>query len=134
MNAPSAAAVERAQFSKRLIHALSQAQMKPTPTALARSFNLVHASDQVTVHAVRKWLLGDSIPTQEKLRTLAEMLGVTLEWLRFGGDKQSAPGKRMPIAHLELLGGIAKLNCGDQALVGDFVRMLVERDRAGAPS
>lgn len=33
---------------------------------------------------MRKWLVGEAIPTQEKIRTLAHWLAVPVEWLRFG--------------------------------------------------
>jgi transcriptional regulator with XRE-family HTH domain len=38
----------------------------------------------VTVNAVRKWMLGESIPTLDKLQVLADLLGVTQDWLRWG--------------------------------------------------
>lgn len=38
----------------------------------------------VTVNAVRKWMLGQSIPTLDKLHVLADLLGVSHDWLRWG--------------------------------------------------
>jgi len=44
-------------------------------------------STQERLHAARKWLQGESIPTQEKLRALPTWLDVPADWLRFGnGD------------------------------------------------
>ena len=55
----------------------------------------------VTVHAARKWLQGESIPTQEKLRALAAWLDVPADWLRFGnGDNRK--------------GGVGEINLTDQ--------------------
>lgn len=41
----------------------------------------------------RRWLNGDALPAQDKLRVLAEWLGVGAEWLRFGSPAggQAAP-------------------------------------------
>jgi transcriptional regulator with XRE-family HTH domain len=81
------ASVERRGFSERLQQALRNADCAPdSPTQLAREFNLRFAGRVVTVHAARKWLMGEAIPTQEKLRALAQWLGVSAEWLRFGGE------------------------------------------------
>ena len=77
--------LERLEFSKRLQQALRNAEYSPnSPTQLAREFNVRFAGHPVTVHAARKWLQGESIPTQEKLRALASWLDVPADWLRFG--------------------------------------------------
>ena len=82
--------LEREDFSGRLQQALRNAEYSPeSPTQLARKFNMRFAGRPVTVHAARKWLVGEAIPTQEKLRTLADWLGVPADWLRFGGEQRS---------------------------------------------
>ncbi len=76
---------ERLAFSERLQQALRSAEYSPnSPTQLAREFNVRTGGNPVTVHAARKWLQGESIPTQEKLRILASWLDVPADWLRFG--------------------------------------------------
>lgn len=76
---------ERKEFAERLQAALRQArQPADSPTALARGFNSRFPGTAITVHAARKWLMAESIPTQDKLRTLAQWLQVPAEWLRFG--------------------------------------------------
>jgi transcriptional regulator with XRE-family HTH domain len=76
---------ERLDFSNRLQQALRNAEYSPSsPTQLAREFNERFSGHPVTVHAARKWLQGESIPTQEKLRALASWLNVPADWLRFG--------------------------------------------------
>lgn len=132
-NSISTANAERTQFSDRLQLALTNAGMSPSsPTKLAKAFNML--TDQpVTVHAARKWLVGEAIPTQAKLRILAEMLAVSVEWLRFG---ESAPSSATPIRdrlsrqNFELMSGIDRLKASDQLLVHGFVQMLVQRERA----
>jgi transcriptional regulator with XRE-family HTH domain len=85
---------ERLAFSDRLQQALRNAEYSPnSPTQLAREFNGRFKGHPVTVHAARKWLQGESIPTQEKLRALASWLDVPADWLRFGnGHTQKGGG------------------------------------------
>jgi hypothetical protein len=40
----------------------------------------------MTLHGVRRWLLGETLPSQPKLLVLAEWLGVTPQELRFGAQ------------------------------------------------
>lgn len=78
-------AEEREQFSQRLKSALRRARYAPdSPTVLARYFNEIYPGRPITVHAARKWLVAQSIPTQDKLRVLASWLDVPADWLRFG--------------------------------------------------
>jgi hypothetical protein len=89
------ASTEGFGFSERLQHALRNADYAPdSPTQLAREFNLRYAGNQVTVDAARQWLVGDAIPAQEKLRALANWLGVSAQWLRFGGDGPPSRAER----------------------------------------
>ena len=85
---------ERLLFSERLQQALRHAEYSPdSPTQLAREFNVRFAGNPVTVHAARKWLQGESIPTQEKLRALASWLDVPADWLRFGSVESEVSGE-----------------------------------------
>ena len=80
--------LERESFSERLKSTLKTKHYSPnSPTELSREFNNRYAGDPITVHAARKWLHGEAIPTQEKIRVLAQWLGVSTEWLRFGSDQ-----------------------------------------------
>lgn len=75
---------ERKAFSARLLKACERAGIPDIgPTRLQREFNL-RSEASVTVHAARKWICEESIPGQQKLRTLAQWLQVSPEWLRFG--------------------------------------------------
>jgi len=55
-----------------------------TPTALANAFNLKWHGASITVQAAQKWLRGTATPAPDKIAVLAEMLGVPLQWLRYG--------------------------------------------------
>ncbi|UOO82313.1 helix-turn-helix domain-containing protein [Uruburuella testudinis] len=76
---------DKSEFSKRLRFALESAGMAALSTAdLANRFNLRHPNNSVTPQAVHNWLIGQSIPTADKIDTLAKWLDTTPEWLRHG--------------------------------------------------
>lgn len=86
---------ERTAFSQRLALALEHAGMLPCTSAkLASEFNRMHSGAPVTLHAARKWLIGEAIPTQEKLKVLAAWLGVSAVWLRYGEEIETATPKK----------------------------------------
>lgn len=119
---------ERADFADRLQQALRDANYRDdSPTELARQFNARYSGQPVSVHAARKWLLGDSIPSQEKLRVLADMLGVSAEWLRYGGDAGAAGRADAALSSTDarLMTDIRRLSERDRAIVRDIVRSMV---------
>jgi hypothetical protein len=71
-------------FADRLRHALEAIGVRPSPTLVANAFNQRYWGRSVTPHTVRNWLLGRSLPTQDKLVVLAEWLQVSPDELRFG--------------------------------------------------
>jgi transcriptional regulator with XRE-family HTH domain len=129
------ASIEREDFSERLQLALRNADYSPdSPTQLAREFNIRFAGRPITVHAARKWLVGEAIPTQEKLRTLAQWLGVPAEWLRFGGgDDKSAesgdPTLRFESADVKLIADLQRLDETYRVIAREIIRMLVRINR-----
>ncbi|WP_194726183.1 hypothetical protein [Noviherbaspirillum malthae] len=126
---------EREGFRDRLQQALRQAQyLEVGPTQLAREFNIRFEGRSITVHAARKWLVGEAIPTQEKLRALAQWLGVTTQWLRFG-DTTHPHDSSVSTSHdsgplpAGFINDLRRLNEHDQAIARDFIRMLVRMSR-----
>lgn len=75
---------EKTEFSQRLRKAIEDAGYSLRPTVLEREFNTRYWGRSVTVQAVRRWLRGEAIPSQEKLQVLAEWLKVEPHVLRFG--------------------------------------------------
>ena len=121
---------ERHQFSERLQQALRSAEYSPdSPTQLAREFNARFAGQPVTAHAARKWLMGESIPTQEKLRSLAKWLNVTAEWLRFGTASANNSNSSLNSSDAKIIASLRQLDEGNQQLVFEFIRLLVRMDR-----
>lgn len=71
-------------FADRLRRALDSAGIRPSPTLVANEFNLRYWGKSITPHTARNWLLGKSIPMQDKLRVLADWLQVSPDELRYG--------------------------------------------------
>ena len=83
---------ETQAFADRLRRALDAAGVRPSPTVVANEFNLRYWGRSITSHTARNWLLGQALPTQDKLVVLAEWLQVSPDELRFG---KSASGSRL---------------------------------------
>lgn len=75
---------ETQAFSGRLRRALESAGIRLSPSLVANEFNQRYWGRSITPHTARNWLLGVSIPMQDKLKVLADWLQVSPEELRFG--------------------------------------------------
>jgi transcriptional regulator with XRE-family HTH domain len=76
---------QRLNFRERLHQALKAAGYRPNEhSLLTRHFNAAHAGPPVAVSSVFRWLNGETIPTPDKLETLARLLNVSPAWLRYG--------------------------------------------------
>jgi hypothetical protein len=74
------------KFAERLREAMERAGYEAKPSVLEREFNLRYWGKPMTLHGVRRWLLGESLPGQDKLEVLAEWLLLTPQALRFGEE------------------------------------------------
>ncbi len=130
------ATLERDAFSQRLRGALARVgDDGSSPTRLAREFNRRYPGEPITLHSARKWLLGESMPAQDKVRVLAEWLGVSAEWLRYGGSNELAaralPKVEGPEVDFELAREVAALSLPHQAVVRSVVRALRKSEASG---
>jgi transcriptional regulator with XRE-family HTH domain len=75
---------EKEEFAKRLSDAMVGAGYALRPVVLEREFNTRYWGRSVTLQAVRRWLRGEAIPSQDKLQVLADWLKIEPEVLRFG--------------------------------------------------
>ena len=75
-------------FADRLELAMNDKSIKHSPTVLANLFNPNFVGGSITPHTARNWLLGNSLPTQDKLIHLAKLLDTSAEYLRYGRHKE----------------------------------------------
>lgn len=75
---------QKLEFAKRLRSAMLAAGLEARPGVLLNLFNTHYWGRSVSFQAVSRWLRGESIPEQDKLLTLAEVLRIEPEVLRFG--------------------------------------------------
>ena len=123
---------EKQGFSKRLREALKRAEpVAAGPAALAREFNLRYEGTPVTVQAVRKWVSGRALPSQDKIRALALWLEVSPQWLRYG-EGETTPGRALrqdSAAYRADAGWVSKkyeaLNDGHKKMVAELVVALL---------
>lgn len=81
---------EKAEFSQRLRKAIEQAGHSLRPVDIERAFNSRYFGRSVTMQAVRRWLRGEAIPSQEKLQVLADWLKIEPHILRYGAPAINA--------------------------------------------
>jgi len=126
---------ERDQFSQRLQKLLRDSHHSPdSPTELAREFNIRYPGPPITVHAARKWLVGEAIPTQDKMRTLADWLMVPIDWLRFGGEaghhEVPNPAANASSLDIKLIADMQLLDEHHKQIVREVVRILIRITRS----
>ena len=129
----SSSKAECAVFSGRLVECFANARMpKIGPTMLQREFNL-RSKTPVTVHAARKWLVGEAIPTQEKLRVLASWLQVSPDWLRYGeGNSEFSSFEGLPKRDTRTLTDLARLTPTNRDLVDDIIGAFLKSQKTQA--
>lgn len=88
---------EQVQFAERLRAALRDAGIEQSAVALMKRFNSRYGGASVTSQAVSGWLLGKSMPRQDKLRALADLLDVDLVYLQTGEGKARRLGEARPV-------------------------------------
>lgn len=130
---------EREAFSERLQQALQRAgHSANSPTQLAHHFNLRFHGQSVTAHAARKWLVGEAIPTQEKIRTLAQWLSIPAEWLRFGETYDTSIVRAYCLAEedseMHVLPDWRLLDMHQRRLVQEFIQILLRTRQFSPPS
>lgn len=96
--------------------------------SLPNEFNLRYWGESITINTARNWLLGKSIPMQDKLRVLADWLHVSADELRFGTlaptFKAQDSGTDMSVLTMqdrEMLARYMTLSLADRKTVCDVV-------------
>ncbi len=110
---------EAGLFAQRLREAMLSAGLKVSPTVLSHEFNLRYWGRGISVHAARNWLMGKSLPMQDKLIVLADCLKVNASELRFGVSDYSKNN---------LSDGVAKsLSMQDRAMLEAYTQLNEEK-------
>ncbi|MDP1609948.1 MAG: hypothetical protein Q8M11_02735 [Sulfuritalea sp.] len=125
---------EREEFSLRLRQALAGAgQDERSPTFVAKEFNRRFSGQPVTLHAARKWLLGEAIPSQDKVQALAAWLGVRPEWLRYGETEATntyaAKEPALTESDRDVIRQFRRLNTGHRQAVREMLLSLLRSER-----
>lgn len=66
----------KSAFANRLRTAMEAAGYEAKPSVLEREFNLRYWGKAMTLHGVRRWLKGETMPGSDKLKVLADWLRV----------------------------------------------------------
>jgi hypothetical protein len=80
--------VETQKFATRLKLALATKGYTHSPTFVSNIFNEAFQGKGITPHTARNWLLGNCIPTHDKLACLAKLLDTSSEELRYGRSSE----------------------------------------------
>jgi transcriptional regulator with XRE-family HTH domain len=140
MEKPPSSLDERTGFSDRLKMALAEKKLSTRPSYFARAFNARAGGRTVTAHAARKWLIGEAIPTQDRILVLAKWLNVNAAWLRFGEEASNellnAQGLESVLLtkdESELVQGMFALSTQSRAVVQGLVESLLRMEESDVP-
>jgi hypothetical protein len=102
-----------------------------SPIFAANEFNLRYWGRSITPLTASNWLLGKAIPTQDKLRVLADWLQVRPDELRFGqtggavmAAEASTDATLLSMADREMLSRYLGLDVNDRKTVREVVTAL----------
>lgn len=126
------------KFAERLRAAMAVAGYEAKPSVLEREFNLHYMGKPMTLHGVRRWLLGESLPRQDKLEALALWLGITPQTLRYGVEiedqvraKQERWDEGIGYQEREVFEAFLKLPVAQRKVVREVILAFVKADAAG---
>ena len=111
---------ETIKFADRFRVALKDAGVRASATVVANEFNLRYWGEGISSHAARNWLMGVSIPKQDKLMVLSKWLKISPEGLLFGTPP--------PRPADEVLND-DRINLVDQQLISKYFDLLPEHRR-----
>ena len=132
---------QKLEFAERLRTAMLAAGLEACPGVLLNLFNTHYWGRSVTFQAVSRWLRGEAIPGQDKLITLAEVLRIEPEVLRFGDAvRQSVQAKRQRwdegVGYLEreTFDAFLQLPAPQRKLIREVILTFAKVHGGGAPT
>ncbi len=122
---------ERQHFSHRLQEQLRKAGVTVRASVVASEFNLRADGATVTTYAARKWLMGEAIPTHERMLILANWLGVHASWLQYGDAendqlKLATDTEQLSTPDLILLRDYQSLSQDGQKIIREVLSVLMK--------
>ncbi len=122
---------EKAEFAKRLRMALKAADIEPSAAVLEKRFNSRHGGAPVTAQAISQWLNGRVMPRQDKIRTLAGIVGLDPRELQYGNSSRTGEARQDWAAGLApqdraMVDGYLTLPASQRKLVRELVSTLAE--------
>ena len=111
------------EFAARLEGAMAAKSIKHSPTVLANLFNSVFDGRAVTPHTARNWILGKSLPTQDKMVVLSKLLDTSAEQLRYGRHSE----KTLMISNAD--GSETELTGSQQQLVRKYILLTASQQK-----
>lgn len=116
-------------FAARLRQAMKDAGLKTSATLLADAFNMRYWGEGITTHAARNWMFGVSMPKQDKLKALGEVLNISPQDLLFGPQhdvhaaRETQISDGMGLGDTEMLRQYLQLQPEHKRMVRQWVRM-----------
>ena len=111
------------EFAARLELAMTAKSIRRSSTVLANLFNAEFDGKAVTIPTVSNWMHGLTIPTQDRLLVLAELLDTSAEHLRFGRNSE----KTLTIQNAD--GSETELTSSQQQLVRKYIMLSASQQR-----
>lgn len=121
---------ETDKFADRLRAALKDAGVRVSATVVANEFNMRYWGEGISSHAARNWLMGVSIPKQDKLIVLSKWLKVSPEGLLFGtpparsADEKSCSDETVNLVDQQLISRYFSLSAEHRRVVREVVEGL----------
>ena len=111
------------EFAARLEQAMSAKSIRRSSTVLANLFNSEFDGKAVTIPTVSNWMHGFTMPTQDKLLVLAELLDTSAEHLRYGRNWE----KTLTLQNTD--GSETELTSSQQQLVRKYIMLSASQQR-----
>ena len=116
------------QFAASLKKAMEAAGYEAKPAVLEREFNLRYLGSPLTLHGVRRWLMGEVIPPDDKVQVLADWLNVGFQQLRPGvappreiQEKQGSWRTAIPQQELDVVDAFLALPVQQRKIVREVI-------------
>lgn len=123
---------EKAAFAERVREAMRAQGLAPKAAELERLFNTHYRGRPVSQQSVSAWLRGVSMPKPDKVRALADVLGVDPRHLHYGqsgiprvGERPAAWPPGINAEDRATLDALLTLPNAQRKLIGQLIRALV---------